>query len=62
MRRLEKVGFELARQKGAHMILHREKPPRMTICVPDHKELKKKTLQSILRQIGLPRDEFEKLG
>jgi predicted RNA binding protein YcfA (HicA-like mRNA interferase family) len=34
----------------------------MTISVPDHKELKKRTLKSILRQVGLTVREFEKLG
>jgi predicted RNA binding protein YcfA (HicA-like mRNA interferase family) len=31
----------------------------ITIPVPDHKELKKGTLQSIIRQSGLTRKEFE---
>jgi predicted RNA binding protein YcfA (HicA-like mRNA interferase family) len=61
VRRLEKVGFKLVRQKGTHMVLRREAVPKMTVCVPDHKELKRNTLQNILRQIGLPRDELEKL-
>ncbi len=61
-RRLEKIGFTVVRQKGTHMILRRETPPRMTVSVPDHRELKRKTLQNILRQIGLTRSELEKLG
>jgi predicted RNA binding protein YcfA (HicA-like mRNA interferase family) len=61
-RRLEKIGFTIVRQKGTHMILRRETPPRMTVSVPDHRELKRKTLQNILRQIGLTRSELEKLG
>jgi predicted RNA binding protein YcfA (HicA-like mRNA interferase family) len=30
-----------------------------TVPVPDHKELRRGTLQSIIRQSGLPRSEFE---
>jgi predicted RNA binding protein YcfA (HicA-like mRNA interferase family) len=30
-----------------------------TVPVPDHKELKVGTLRSIIRQSGVPRDEFE---
>jgi len=62
VKRLEKSDFVFVRQSGSHMILRREAPPKMTISVPDHKELKKRTLKSILRQVGLTVREFEKLG
>ena len=42
------------------MILRREFP-KITVSVPDHKELKRGTLRNILRQIDLPVDEFEQL-
>ncbi|MBC7080591.1 MAG: type II toxin-antitoxin system HicA family toxin [Methanothrix sp.] len=61
VRRLEKVGFVFVRRKGSHMILRREVPPKMTLSVPDHKELKRRTLKSILRQVNLPVEEFERL-
>jgi predicted RNA binding protein YcfA (HicA-like mRNA interferase family) len=32
--------------------------PRRTISVPDHKELDRGTLRSIIRQVGLSVDEF----
>ena len=38
VRALEKVGFQLDRQKGSHMILYRADPPT-TLSVPDHREL-----------------------
>jgi len=60
IKRLEKVGFLLVRQEGSHMILRREFP-KITVSVPDHKELKRGTLRNILRQIDLPVDEFERL-
>lgn len=56
---LEKAGFYLDRQKGSHMIMARdEPPPALTVPVPNHKELKKGTLRSIIRQAGLTVDEF----
>jgi predicted RNA binding protein YcfA (HicA-like mRNA interferase family) len=60
--RLEKIGFTFVRQSGSHMILRREGPPKMTVSVPDHKELKRRTLKNILRQVSLTVPEFEELG
>jgi predicted RNA binding protein YcfA (HicA-like mRNA interferase family) len=57
---LKKVGFVVDRQRGSHIILVREEP-RTTISVPDHKELDRGTLRSIIRQIGLSIEEFLKL-
>jgi predicted RNA binding protein YcfA (HicA-like mRNA interferase family) len=31
----------------------------VTVPVPDHKELRAGTLRSIIRQSGVPREEFE---
>ncbi|WP_337250323.1 type II toxin-antitoxin system HicA family toxin [Acetomicrobium sp.] len=39
----------------------REKPSKMTVTIPDHKELKRGTLKNILRQVGISVDEFLKL-
>ena len=62
VRRLERVGFRVVRQKGSHMILRRETEPALTVCVPDHKELKRETLKNILRHIGVTPDELDRLG
>ena len=61
VRRLEKIGFVFVRRKGSHMILRREAPTKMTVSVPDHKELKRKTLSNILKQIRPSVEEFDKL-
>jgi predicted RNA binding protein YcfA (HicA-like mRNA interferase family) len=53
VRRLQKAGFVFVRQSGSHMVLRRESPPKMVVSVPDHRELKRRTLMSILRQVGL---------
>lgn len=54
---LRKAGFVLARQRGSHMVLYREEPPTQ-VTVPDHKELDRGTLRSIIRQAGLSVEEF----
>jgi predicted RNA binding protein YcfA (HicA-like mRNA interferase family) len=57
---LSEHGFVEIRQKGSHVLMQKKIPDStITIPVPDHKELKKGTLQSIIRQSGLTRKEFE---
>ena len=60
VRVLGKIGFELDRQKGSHMILFRADPPT-TLTVPDHRELDRGTLRAILRQAGLSPTELHTL-
>ncbi len=54
---LEKHGFYFKRQEGSHIILRRDKPFAQVV-VPDHKELDRGTLRSIIRQAGLSIEEF----
>ena len=60
VRALRQVGFELDRQKGSHMILFRPEP-QTTLSVPDHRELDRGTLRSVLRQAGISPEEFSRL-
>ena len=58
---LEKYGFKEVRRKGSHIVMQkRVKNSTITVPVPDHKELKRGTLLSIIRQSGVPKGEFEK--
>lgn len=57
---LAKVGFYLKRQEGSHMIMRRD-DPFTQVVVPDHKELDRGTLRSIIRQAGLGVNEFVEL-
>lgn len=57
---LEKAGFYFKRQHGSHIILRRDNPYAQ-VTVPDHKELDRGTLRSIIKQSGLSIDEFLKL-
>lgn len=56
-----KVGFEVDRQRGSHIILRQSQPPHRRIVVPDHKEIAKGTLRSIIRHAGLTVQEFARL-
>jgi predicted RNA binding protein YcfA (HicA-like mRNA interferase family) len=49
-RALVRLGFEFCRQTGSHR--HYAKGPHH-VCVPMHREIRPKTLQSILRQADL---------
>jgi predicted RNA binding protein YcfA (HicA-like mRNA interferase family) len=57
---LEKVGFEIDRQKGSHITLKRDDPPNH-ITVPNHKELKPGMVRRIIRDAGLTVAEFNDL-
>lgn len=58
---LGKLGYEFDRQRGSHMILRQKDPPHRRAVVPDHKEVAKGTLRSIIREAGLTVDEFRAL-
>ena len=57
---LAKIGFQLDRQKGSHMMLYRADPPA-TLSVPDHRELDRGTLRALLRYAGLSPEDLERL-
>lgn len=69
-RLLERHGFVEVRRRGSHVVMQRRESTgtgtgtgtdtgTRTVPVPDHPELRIGTLQSIIRQSGLPRDLFE---
>ncbi|MCB0167048.1 MAG: type II toxin-antitoxin system HicA family toxin [Anaerolineae bacterium] len=60
VRALEKLGFYIRRQRGSHIVLRRDHPFTQLV-VPDHKELDRGTLRSIIRQVGLSIDDFTEL-
>jgi predicted RNA binding protein YcfA (HicA-like mRNA interferase family) len=55
-----KIGFEFKRQNGSHFILRRQSP-FCQIVVPDHKELDRGTLRSLIRQADISIDAFNEL-
>lgn len=60
VRTLAKVGFYIKRQHGSHIILRRDNPFAQVV-VPDHKELDKGTLRSIIKQAELDVNRFIRL-
>lgn len=58
---LARVGFEIDRQHGSHIILRQSRPPHRRIVVPDHKAIAKGTLRAIIRHAGLTVEEFVNL-
>jgi predicted RNA binding protein YcfA (HicA-like mRNA interferase family) len=55
IRALERLGFEVKRQRGSHVVLRRGS---VGCVVPDHKELKTGTLAGVLKQAGVSVEEF----
>lgn len=58
---LGKIGYVVDRQRGSHIVLRHATPPYRRLTVPDHAEIAKGTLRSIIRQAGLTVEEFKNL-
>ena len=59
---LTKVGFKVAGRRGSHIKLKRKVDGKVfVVIVPDHAELARGTLKSILRQANITREAFLKL-
>ncbi len=58
---LNKIGYSVDHQTDSHIILRQEKEPHRRLTIPNHKEISKGTIQSIIRQAGLTKDEFIQL-
>ncbi|PYV49905.1 MAG: hypothetical protein DMG92_09515 [Acidobacteria bacterium] len=57
---LAQNGFEEVRRRGSHIVMQRRVAgSTITVPVPDHSELRRGTLMSIIRQSQLPRALFE---
>ena len=62
IKRLKKAGFIATRQKGSHVRLEKfDGKKAIKITVPLHSELKKGTLNRIVKDAGLTHEEFDKL-
>ena len=60
VRAFEKAGWEVSRQRGSHMILTRE-GHIASLSVPDHKEVARGTLRSLIRNSGMTVEAFTEL-
>jgi len=57
VRAFERFGWEVSRQRGSHIILTKE-GHIATLSVPDHPEVARGTLRSLIARAGLTVDEF----
>ena len=55
VRALQRLGFEVVRQKGSHIVMRRGSSGTV---VPNHREIKVGTLSGVLRQAGVSAEEF----
>jgi predicted RNA binding protein YcfA (HicA-like mRNA interferase family) len=61
VRAFSRGGWQMVRQRGSHMILVKE-GHMATLSVPDHREVAKGTLRSLIRASGLTVEEFAALA
>lgn len=57
---LRRCGFVVDHQRGSHIFLH-NLDKNISVIVPNHKELKKGTLNNIIKKAGLTIDTLQKL-
>lgn len=57
VRVFESLGWEVVRQTGSHIIMTKDEEP-VTLSVPDHREVAKGTLRSLIRTAGVTVEEF----
>ena len=57
---LGKFGYRLDHQTGSHLILRQKQYPYRRTSVPNHRAIAKGTLNEIIKQTGLTRNEFAK--
>ncbi len=58
---LQRLGFVIVSQKGSHIKLRKAAGgSTFSPIVPNHKEIAMGTLQSILRQAGITKEELDK--
>jgi len=55
---LSKLDYYADHQTGSHIILRNSRPPFRRLTIPNHKEIAKGTLNGIIEDVGLTREEF----
>ncbi len=56
-----KIGYLFDHQTGSHIILRHQLPPYRRLTVPNHKEIAKGTLRSLIRESGLTIEDLIQL-
>lgn len=57
VRTFERFGWQVVRQSGSHIIMMKD-GAQVTLSIPDHREVAKGTLRSLIRLAGLTVQEF----
>jgi len=57
---LRRKGFVVDHQRGSHLFMHNLEK-NISVIIPLHKEIKKGTLNSIIKKAGLTVDELKAL-
>ena len=57
VRVLQSFGWSVARQKGSHIIMTKE-GENVTLSIPNHKEVARGTLRSLIRSANITIEEF----
>ena len=57
VRVFENLGWRVARQRGSHIIMVKD-GEIATLSIPDHKEIARGTLRSLIRTAGITVEEF----
>ncbi len=57
VRAFERLGWQVARQRGSHIIMVREGSVA-TLSIPDHAEVARGTLRDLIRRADLTIEEF----
>ena len=53
----ESFGWSVARQRGSHIIMTKQ-DENVTLSIPDHREVAKGTVRSLIRSANLTVDQF----
>jgi predicted RNA binding protein YcfA (HicA-like mRNA interferase family) len=56
VRAFERMGYQVDHQTSSHFILRH--PSRRRLTVPDHREVAKGTLRSLIREAGITKEQF----
>jgi len=57
VRAFERLGWEVARQRGSHIVLTKTGVP-VTLSVPDHVQVARGTLRVLISKAGVTVEEF----
>lgn len=61
LKAFQKIGYIFDHQTGSHIIIRNSNPPFRRLTIPDHREIAKGTLRSLIREAGLTVEQFADL-